>query len=155
MYDKWTDRFLSLAELVASWSKDPNTKVGAVITDPQHRIVSIGFNGLPRGTPDLEEYLHNREEKMKRILHAEENAMIFAERCIKGCTLYTWPFPPCSHCASIVIQRGISTVVAPYNIPERWKDSCETAMRDFNDAGVKCLYLVKELSSNLSNSPIL
>ena len=47
--DKWDHRFLALAEHISHWSKDPSTKVGAVITHRSKRVVSMGFNGLPAG----------------------------------------------------------------------------------------------------------
>ena len=50
--NKWDMRFLELAALVATWSKDPSTQVGAVIVDSAKRIVSVGFNGAPRGVQE-------------------------------------------------------------------------------------------------------
>jgi len=44
----WNTYFMALAHLSAERSKDPNTNVGAVIVDDMHRIVSIGYNGMPR-----------------------------------------------------------------------------------------------------------
>src|SRR3990172_2103187 len=82
--DAWDSRFLRLAEFVAQWSKDPNTKVGAVIVDGTHRIVSLGFNGFPRGVDD-DERLRNRELKLKLMVHAEMNAILFAGRALDGC----------------------------------------------------------------------
>ena len=61
--DKWDHRFLALAEHISHWSKDPSTKVGAVITHRSKRVVSMGFNGLPAGVEDTEERLTNREIK--------------------------------------------------------------------------------------------
>ena len=49
---KWDKRFLELAKLVGSWSKDPSTKVGAVIVDCNNRIISVGYNGFPKGVKD-------------------------------------------------------------------------------------------------------
>jgi len=45
----WHDRFFAMADLVGSWSKDPSTKVGAVIIRPDRTIASVGYNGFPRG----------------------------------------------------------------------------------------------------------
>ena len=61
--NKWDDRFLKLAELVSTWSKDPSSKVGAVIVDDKNRVISLGFNGLPRGVEDTKERLNTRELK--------------------------------------------------------------------------------------------
>ncbi|MBI2669577.1 MAG: hypothetical protein HYX20_00290 [Candidatus Yanofskybacteria bacterium] len=63
MTEKWDRRFLALAEFVAQWSKDPSTKTGAVIVDSNNRLVSVGYNGFPRGVNDSPERLENREIK--------------------------------------------------------------------------------------------
>ena len=55
MISKWEKRFYQMAELVASWSKDPSTKVGCVVVGPDREIRSTGFNGLPRGIKDSDE----------------------------------------------------------------------------------------------------
>ena len=47
--DKWDRRFLKIAREGATWSKDPSTQVGAVIVDQDQRVVSLGYNGPPRG----------------------------------------------------------------------------------------------------------
>lgn len=77
---KWDHRFLELAELVGSWSKDPSTQVGAVIVDIDNRIVSTGFNGFPRGCLDHADTLGDRDRKLLRTIHAEDNALLFARR---------------------------------------------------------------------------
>ncbi|MBO4286418.1 MAG: cytidine deaminase, partial [Bacilli bacterium] len=48
----WDEYFMGLAHLSALRSKDPNTKVGACIADKNHKVVSIGYNGMPIGIPD-------------------------------------------------------------------------------------------------------
>ena len=135
----WHERFLSLAEHIAGWSKDPSTKVGAVIVDADRRIISTGYNGFPRGVEDWPSRLDNRDVKYEMIVHGEINAILFANQSIYGCTLYTWPFMPCSRCAAIVIQSGIRTVVAPYNDNPRWKDSFELTEQMFREAGVRLI----------------
>ena len=137
----WNQRFLSLAEHIAQWSKDPSTQVGAVIVDPCRRIVSTGYNGLPQGVDDTDNRLHTREIKYEMIVHGEINAILFAKQDLLGSTLYTWPFMPCSRCASIVIQSGIKTVVAPLNDSPRWKDSFQLSQTMFAEAGVRLILL--------------
>jgi len=134
---KWDNRFLELAKLVGSWSKDPSTQVGAVIVDSNNRIVSIGFNGLPQGVVDSEERLVDREAKYHIIVHAEANALMFANKSVEGCTLYTWPFQPCSRCAGLIIQSGINRVVSVVHSEERWKKNFSIAYDLLNEAGVK------------------
>lgn len=135
---KWDHRSLALAKLVASWSKDPSTKCGAVITRGK-RIVSVGFNGLPENIKDEERFLANRLIKLKCILHAEENAITFSKSDLTGCSIYTWPFQPCSHCASLIIQSGIKCVTFPPAMPAqyfRWAEEFQLAEDLFIDAGV-------------------
>jgi dCMP deaminase len=98
MSDKWDMRFLALAAHISSWSKDPSSQVGAVITDG-NRIVSLGYNGFAAKVKDAEERLGDRETKLQLTIHAEENAMIFAKRDLRGCTVYV-THPPCPRCAS-------------------------------------------------------
>jgi dCMP deaminase len=132
---KWTERFLELSEFVAGWSKDPSTKVGAVIAEGK-RIVSIGFNGPPAGTHDSD--ILPRDEKLRRTIHAETNAILFARRDLTGCTIYV-SRPPCSQCAAKIIQAGIKVVVArsaPKDFVERWQDDLTTASNMFYEAGV-------------------
>lgn len=135
---KWDRRFLRLAREVAGWSKDPSTKVGAVIVDPQRRVISMGFNGLPQGITDHAGLLENRDEKYERIIHAEVNAILFARQPLNGATIYTYPFQPCSRCASIIVQAGIKEIVsvsAPKELRERWADSMRRANDTFSAAG--------------------
>ncbi|OHA50343.1 MAG: hypothetical protein A3A80_00620 [Candidatus Terrybacteria bacterium RIFCSPLOWO2_01_FULL_44_24] len=136
MSEKWDIRFLALAEHVAQWSKDPSTKMGAVIIDPNNRIVSIGYNGFPRGVKDLPERLENRETKYKIIVHCERNAVLFAHGPVVGCRLYTWPFMSCAPCAAMMIQAGIVEVIAPVSDNSRWIDDFHLAQILFSEAGV-------------------
>ncbi len=110
MASKWAKRFIQMAELVGSWSKDPSTQVGAVITK-QNRIVSVGFNGYPHGISDSAE-IDERETKYLKTLHAEENAILFAKRDLDGCEIWVTHFP-CPNCAAKIIQTGISVVHCP------------------------------------------
>ena len=138
MDPKWHIRFLGLARHVAGWSRDPSTKVGAVITKGK-RIVSLGYNGFPQGVDDSPERYNNRETKYKMIVHAEKNAILFAGVPLTGCTLYTWPFPPCSPCAGMIIQAGINRVIAPHPSEDhltRWGTDFILAGQMFDEAGV-------------------
>lgn len=135
---KWDRRFLELARFVSEWSKDPSTKVGAVIADPMNRVVSVGFNGLPRRVQDFPDRIVDREKKLRMIVHADMNALMFAQRSLVGCTMYTWPAIPCSQCAASIIQAGIVRVVSVGLLPEpRWADSNESTQVMFTEAGIR------------------
>lgn len=132
---KWDMRFLSLAKLVSAWSKDPSTKVGATIVEDR-RIISVGYNGFPEGVLDTDERYHNRDTKYKYMVHAERNALLFANTSVKNATLYTYPFMPCSQCAGMVIQSGIRKVVTLEDNNKRWKESFKITKQMFGEAGV-------------------
>ena len=119
--EKWDKRFLDMAQFVSGWSKDPSTKVGAVITDGSKKVISLGYNGLPQWVKDNEEILSNREEKYKYIIHAEVNAILQANKndFFAG-TIYTYPFLTCPQCAAMIIQAGIMRVVSYECVDERW-----------------------------------
>lgn len=135
----WDARFLDLAAEIATWSKDPSTGCGAVLVDPQRRIISTGYNGLPRGIDDEPERLQDRDTKLRLTLHAEHNAILFAQRDLTGCTLYVWPMPPCAHCAAQIAQVGIARVVstAPDDErTERWAEDWTLARAVLSERGV-------------------
>ena len=140
---KWDRRMLGLVNLVATWSKDPSTGVGAVIVDAKNRVVSLGYNGFPRAVCDSDEALFDRDEKLRRTIHAEENALLFAGRPVEGCTLYV-THPPCARCAAKLIQSGIARVVSNQPLPEfrdRWVDEMRSASAMFLEAGVGFEYI--------------
>lgn len=136
MTQRWDNHFLAIAKECSRMSKDPSTRVGAVIVGPDREVRSTGFNGFPRGIADTAERLINREEKLKLVVHAEMNAILNAARFgapLKGCSLYlvatddsgeTWGGPPCSRCTVEVIQSGISKIVSlpKKSVPSRWHD---------------------------------
>ena len=113
---KWDKRFLELAEHVAQWSKDPRTKVGAVIVDEKKRVVSVGYNGFPRGVDDTPNRYEDRPTKHLFVAHAERNALDNAPLMVDGCTIYV-PLLPCNECAKSIIQKGIVRVVT--YVPDR------------------------------------
>lgn len=137
MITKWDERFLEMAKLVASWSKDPSTKTGAVMVDAKRRIISVGYNGFSSKDPDREEDYNNREVKYKRVVHCERNSLIFAQRSVEGGTLYTYPFMSCAPCAAMMIQAGIIRVVAPYDNNPRWIEDFKLSSQMFDEAGVR------------------
>ena len=135
---KWDYRFLELAWVISRWSKDPSTKVGAVITDQKHRVVSMGFNGFARGLNDTVSDM-TRERKLLRTIHAEENALLFAHRSVESCTAYVTHIP-CAKCCAKLIQAGITRIVVAVQEPqflERWKDDIKETVQMVSESGVQ------------------
>ena len=110
----WDEYFMGLAHLSALRSKDPSTQVGAAIVDENHRVVSVGYNGFPKGCDD-EIFPWDREgdvlnTKYAFVVHAELNAILSSKWPVNGCTIYVSLFP-CNECAKAIIQSGINRVV--------------------------------------------
>jgi dCMP deaminase len=139
---KWDRRYLEMAELVSSWSKDPSTKCGAVIVRHDKTIASVGYNGFPRGCDDSPELYANRELKYERVVHAECNAILNGYEQMDGYSIYTWPAgygPTCSNCAKHIIQAGIKEVFHLKDESEfamRWKEQAEIGLQMYAEANV-------------------
>lgn len=131
---KWHHRFFDLARLVGSWSKDPSTKVGSVIVDTDTRaVLSVGYNGFPRGVVDRVEWYEDRAYKYPTVVHAEVNAILSSMADLTGATLYCDKGIPCPDCAGPIIQAGIKKVVFPPT-PEAGHDA-KMMVRDGLDLG--------------------
>jgi len=143
----WDQRFMNMAQLISLWSKDPSSKIGAVIVNDDKRILATGYNGFPRGIEDTEERLNNRDEKYPRIVHAEMNALmnaLYNGVGVKDATLYVFGLPVCPDCTKSVIQAGIKRVVIPYpiEVPGKWKQVWDDRSHPmFKEAGVRVDYI--------------
>ena len=147
---RWDNHFINLALQHAYMSKDPSTKVGAVIVGPHREIRSTGFNGFPRGICDTPSRLHDRDTKLKLVVHAEMNAILNAARIgvsTDNCTLYlactdsskqVWGGCPCTRCTVEIIQSGIKEIVAyPFKPGQSaWLESTAKAYELLKEAGV-------------------
>lgn len=147
---RWDQHFLKRALLCSEMSKDPNTRVGAVIVGPDREPLSDGFNGFPRGIADTSERLSDRDTKLKLIVHAEMNAILNAARVgtpLKGSTLYltatdnsglVWGGPPCTRCTVEIIQAGIIGIVSrpQKSVPSRWAEDLKLARALLVEAGI-------------------
>ncbi len=114
-YLSWDEYFMGIALLSAMRSKDPSTQVGACIVNDENRIMSVGYNGMPKCcSDDVFPWSRDGEgldSKYLYVCHAELNAIL---NCglgnVRGCTVYTTLFP-CNECAKAIIQSGIKNIV--------------------------------------------
>lgn len=140
-YLSWDSYFMGVAALSSMRSKDPNTRVGACIVNPENRIVGIGYNGFPLGCSDHIlpwEKVGNRQSDTKYmyVIHAEQNAILNASRDLSGHKLYVTLFP-CNECAKMIIQSKVSKVVyLKANDREDCIDSIVASKRMFDLSGV-------------------
>lgn len=139
-YISWDEYFMGVAKLAGMRSKDPNTQVGACIVSNDNKILSIGYNGLPRGCSD-DEFPWCREgepldNKYFYTTHSELNAILnYRGGSLEDAKMYVTLFP-CNECAKAIIQAGIRTVVYDED------KYCDTpaviaSKRMFDSAGVR------------------
>ncbi|MDD5939606.1 MAG: dCMP deaminase family protein [Lachnospiraceae bacterium] len=140
-YISWDEYFMGVAQLSAMRSKDPHTQVGSCIVSPDHKILSMGYNGLPRGCDD-DVFPWDRDgadrlmTKYPYVTHSELNAILnYRGGSLEGATLYVSLFP-CNECAKAIIQAGIKTIVYA---SDKYADSDSTiaSKRMLNAAGVR------------------
>ena len=142
----WSNRWISLAQLVSGWSKDKSRKTGCVIVDNRQVLISIGWNGFPRKINDNIEARYQRPQKYKWTEHAERNAIYNAAakgNAVLGCTMYlTWY--PCADCARAIIQSGIYLLVGvePDWNDEIWKEDFQIVKEMLGEANIKVAWEV-------------
>ncbi len=114
-YISWDEYFMAVAKLAGMRSKDPNTQVGACIVSADNKILSMGYNGFPRGCSD-DDFPWAREGEMLSTkyvytVHSELNAILnYRGGSLEGAKIYVSLFP-CNECAKAIIQSGIKTVI--------------------------------------------
>jgi dCMP deaminase len=113
----WDELFILQAALISQKSKDPSTKVGCVIVGDDNVILSMGFNGFPRGINEHDKGRWARPEKYHWVEHAERNAIYNAARNginLNGARAYlNWEPRPCADCTRALIQVGIKEIIGP------------------------------------------
>jgi dCMP deaminase len=142
MTTKWLQRLMVLARHIATWSKDPNTQVGAVIVDSTKRLLSTGYNGIPQGVFDNSPTRDERPTKYFYYEHAERNAIYTAGRNgtpLMNSTLVCTMFP-CADCARAIIQSGITTLITTKLEAERWTESSSHALIMLTEANITITY---------------
>ena len=143
-YISWDEYFMGIALLSAQRSKDPNTQVGACIVSDDNRILSIGYNGAPRGLDD--DSMHWDREggfldtKYAYVCHGELNAILNYRGDLTGSKIYVALFP-CNECAKAIIQSGIKEVIYKEDkyatsdgviASKKMFDSCGVIYRKYN-----------------------
>lgn len=140
----WNNRFLALADHVATWSKD-STQVGCVIVGPDREVRSLGYNGLPRGCDDSVQERAVRPAKYLWAEHAERNAVYNAARTgiqLQDCTAYC-SLAPCMDCTRALVQSGLTSVVTRtpnWNDP-KWGVDFTKSREMFHECKVRILYV--------------
>lgn len=148
--ERWNQHFLRLALTHAALSKDPEKKVGSIIVGPDKEVLSMGFNGFPRGIRGTAERLSDKELKRKLVVHAEMNAVLAVARTggvgLIGKTMYiatqddqgVWGGSPCTRCVVEIIQTGINHIISyPAKPGSSWAQDLEFALTLLSEVGIK------------------
>lgn len=145
--NSWDEFFINMTHIIASKSKDRSTGVGAVIVGEDNEVLSIGYNGFPRGVDDTVAARHERPVKYEFTEHAERNAIYNAARQgirLKGSIMYiNWE--PCPDCARAIVQAGIKEIRGmtrpmPHN-SGNWKERFEFSRQILKEGNVKSINL--------------
>jgi dCMP deaminase len=137
----WDEAFMRHVYLVAAKSKDPRSKIGAVLVK-DGIVISEGFNGFARGVKDYAERYYDKETKYRFVVHGEANSVFNAVRHGINTTdavCYTQGIP-CCECAKALIQAGVKEVVVHQQWPamnQKWLESIKTSKIMFRESGVK------------------
>jgi dCMP deaminase len=138
----WDEFYLKMADMIASRSKDRSAKIGAVLVR-DNAVISMGYNGFPRGLDDNVETRHERPAKYSYTEHGERNSIYNAAKqgiSTQGATMYTQGFP-CADCARACIQAGITKVVAYWQADDevfpKWKESCGIGSEMLREVGIE------------------
>ena len=139
-YISWDEYLMGIAIFSAQRSKDPSTQVGACIVSEENKILSVGYNGMPRCCDD-DEFPWGRDggdldTKYMFVCHAELNAILnYGLGSLKGARVYVSLFP-CNECAKAIIQSGISEVIY---MSDKYSNTAATiaSKKMLDSAGVK------------------
>lgn len=149
--DKWDRRFMQLATLASTWSKDSDVKVGAAVRGTDNTVLGLGFNGFPPMIEDRPEWLADKETKRLLMVHAEVNAILNMAAVGDSGTLYVTR-PPCVECAKfIVASKRIRTVYCPtLSVDSSWHQSCKQGEWLLAKAGIWSHWLTEGEWENAS-----
>lgn len=126
----WEEYALELAWVASRRSEDPYLKVGACVLRHDNSVASLGYNGAPMG---VEIDWSDRDERRKRVVHAEINALRYIkpnEGYLLACTHL-----PCNDCLKSIASYGITSV----------------AFRELYDRDTSSTELCKEFGINLQS----
>lgn len=150
-YISWDEYFMGVSKLSGMRSKDPNTQVGACIVSQENKMLSMGYNGFPKGCSD-DEFPWAKEgetldTKYPYVTHSELNAILnYRGGSLEGAKIYVSLFP-CNECAKAIIQSGIKTIIYESD-KYAMTPSVQASKRMLDGAGVT-YYQYKQTGRNI------
>lgn len=129
----WDEYFMNMAHVVKTRSKDPKMQVGAVLVSlKDHRIISTGYNSVKSGLNDAEIDWTDRDRIKDIVIHAETNAILYAQSKFEDAVLYI-THSPCNECLKLLSATKIKKIVY------------DNQYRDFSKTIELCKYFDIEL----------
>lgn len=102
----WDQYAMHLAVAASARSEDPYVQVGAACLREDHSVASVGYNGAPSGV--IIDW-SNRDERRKRVIHAEVNCLNYVrpgEGSVIAVTLL-----PCVDCLKQIAAKRIKRIL--------------------------------------------
>lgn len=123
----WHNYFMNIADVVKTRSPDTKKQVGAVLVSvTDNRIISTGYNSVCAGMHDNLIDWNDREKISLIVIHAETNAILFAQSKFEEAILYT-TLSPCTDCIKLLSATKIRKVIykEEYRDFEKSKQLCD------------------------------
>jgi dCMP deaminase len=99
---------MSLAYVASTRSEDPYNKVGAVALTLDNRVIATAYNGLPSKFKALPGFFDDRDNRLKFMIHAEQNLCSLIKRNEAAWIAIT--MMPCPSCMMLLIAHGIRDI---------------------------------------------
>ena len=159
----WSDVWIDVAHAVAKRSLCSRAQVGAVITDPQNRIISTGYNGPPSGFNHYESSCASWCDRSRLSqatqgydncpsLHAEANALLAADRSLwADGTIYVTS-SVCADCAKLIANSGLKHVVVASELEDRSYRSSRAGYHFLGAVGIGVEVLERRRTNDNSRS---
>ena len=131
------EKYMELAEFFANqFSKDPSTKVGALLLDPDSLAIrSRGYNGMPRGVDESRPERQERPLKYAFYEHAERNAIYNTVRPLLEGSIVVTTGELTPGCVRALLSVGVSRVFFPALTEP--SDELQEVLSLFDECGVK------------------
>lgn len=115
--------FMKMARVAATRSNCYRRQVGCVMIDHENRILSTGYNGVPKGYPHCKPGKCPREKQMSGTAldiclatHAEMNALIQCPDANKIWKIYLTN-SPCLPCTVVLLNTSCHFIIFDHQYP--------------------------------------
>ena len=135
MRDKKIERFMFATHDIGMMSTCVRRNVGCLLLDEYDRIMSTGYNGVPKGQTHCNDkecqgsqYARGERLDLCSAVHAEQNALMQCPDVmrIKACFVTTFP---CVHCIKMLLNTSCHVIYYVANYDDRARELWDRAGR--------------------------